>query len=94
MGCEFVEVTAHSDARPSHAVWQSNVFHISGAVTVDDVHYPDFVTTTGYGTGTGLCSWNCRHNFFPFFPSLSKRAYTEAILEQLDTKEISYQGKD
>lgn len=34
MGCEFVEVTAHPGARPSHAVWQGKVFHIGGAVTV------------------------------------------------------------
>lgn len=94
MGCEFVEVTAHPGARPEHAVWQGKVFHIGGAVTVDGVYYPDFVTATGYGTGAGLGGWNCRHNFFPFFPGLSKRAYTEQMLAQLDAKEISYQGKD
>lgn len=94
MGCEFVEVTAHPGARPEHAVWQGKVFHIGGAVTVDGVYYPDFVTATGYGTGAGLGGWNCRHNFFPFFPGLSKRAYTEEMLAQLDAKEISYQGKD
>ena len=94
MGCEFVEVTAHPGARPSHAVWQGKVFHIGGAVTVDGVYYPDFVTATGYGTGAGLGGWNCRHNFFPFFPGLSKRAYTDEMLAQLDAKEISYQGKD
>lgn len=22
--------------------------------------YPDFVTSTGYGTGEGLGGWNCR----------------------------------
>lgn len=94
MGCEFVEVTAHPGARPEHAVWQGKVFHIGGAVTVDGVYYPDFVTATGYGTGAGLGGWNCRHNFFPFFPGLSKRAYTNEMLAQLDAKEISYQGKD
>lgn len=25
--------------------------------------YPDFVKTTGYGTGEGLCGYNCRHSF-------------------------------
>lgn len=94
MGCEFVEVTAHPGARPSHAVWQGKVFHIGGAVTVDGVYYPDFATATGYGTGAGLGGWNCRHNFFPFFPGLSKRAYTDEMLARLDAKEISYQGKD
>nr|DAH45678.1 MAG TPA: minor capsid protein [Caudoviricetes sp.]DAI79256.1 MAG TPA: minor capsid protein [Caudoviricetes sp.] len=30
--------------------------------------YPDFIQSTGYGTGGGLCGWNCRHNFIPFDP--------------------------
>lgn len=28
--------------------------------------YPDFVETTGYGTGGGLCGYNCRHSFGPY----------------------------
>ena len=32
MGCEFVEVTAHEGARPTHAVWQGRVYHRGGAV--------------------------------------------------------------
>lgn len=94
MGCEFVEVTAHPGARPEHAVWQGKVFHRGDGTSVNGVYYPPFVQSTGYGTGAGLGGWNCRHNFFPFFPGLSKRAYTEKMLAQLDAKEISYQGKD
>lgn len=94
MGCEFVEVTAHPGARPSHAVWQGKVFHRGDGTSVNGVYYPPFVQSTGYGTGAGLGGWNCRHNFFPFFPGLSKRAYTDEMLAQLDAKEISYQGKD
>ena len=30
--------------------------------------YPDFIRTTGYGTGGGLAGWSCRHNFIPFNP--------------------------
>ena len=32
--------------------------------------YKDFVQSTGYGTGGGLCGWNCRHNFIPFDPEV------------------------
>ena len=32
MDCEFVEVTAHEGARPTHAVWQGRVYHRGGAV--------------------------------------------------------------
>jgi len=31
----------------------------------------DFITITGYGTGEGLCGWNCRHTFTPFYPGIS-----------------------
>ena len=30
MDCEFVEVTAHEGARPTHAVWQGKVYHRGG----------------------------------------------------------------
>lgn len=73
IGCEFVEVSAHAGARPEHAVWQGKVYHVGGAAELDGVLYEDFETTTGYGTGPGLCGWNCRHNFYPFFPGVSKR---------------------
>lgn len=31
----------------------------------------DFLTITGYGTGEGLCGWNCRHTFTPFYPGIN-----------------------
>jgi hypothetical protein len=34
--------------------------------------YPDFIETTGYGTGEGLCGWNCRHTFTLFVPGVNK----------------------
>ena len=70
MGCEFVETTAHGGARPSHAEWQGRRFHRGGAVDYKGRHYPDFEAATGYGTGAGLCGWNCRHQFFACFPEL------------------------
>lgn len=83
MECEFVEVTAHEGARPEHAVWQGKVYHRGGAVTYLGKQYEDFETATGYGTGPGLCGWNCRHNFYPFFPGVSTRNYTDQRLAEL-----------
>lgn len=43
-------------------------FEKYGAVKVDHVadrQLPDFFAITGYGTGEGLCGWNCRHSFGP-----------------------------
>lgn len=68
MGCDLVEVTAHLGARPTHQVWQGRIFSLSGK----HPKYPEFRSSTGYGTGDGLCGWNCRHNFYPFFEGLSK----------------------
>ena len=44
------------------------------------------------GAGESLCGWNCRHNFFPFWPGISKRNYTDAALEKLNARDITYQG--
>ena len=92
MGCEFVEVTAHEGARPTHAVWQGRVYHRGGAVVQDGERYEDFETATGYGTGPGLCGWNCRHNFYPFYPGVSVRNYTDERLAELDARNIPYGG--
>ncbi len=92
MDCEFVEVTAHEGARPTHAVWQGRVYHRGGAVVQDGERYEDFEAATGYGTGPGLCGWNCRHNFYPFYPGLSVRNYTDERLAELDARNIPYGG--
>ena len=92
MDCEFVEVTAHEGARPTHAVWQGRVYHRGGAVVQDGERYEDFETATGYGTGPGLCGWNCRHNFYPFYPGISVRNYTDDRLAELDARNIPYGG--
>ena len=92
MDCEFVEVTAHEGARPTHAVWQGRVYHRGGAVVQDGERYEDFEAATGYGTGPGLCGWNCRHNFYPFYPGVSVRNYTDDLLAELDARNIPYGG--
>ena len=94
MGCEFVETTAHGGARPSHAEWQGRQFHRGGAVDYKGKHYPDFEAATGYGTGAGLCGWNCRHQFFACFPELGDPpAWTREQLETLNARNIEWNGK-
>ena len=66
-----------SRARPSHQEWQGKIYSRSGT----DERYPDFVSSTGYGTGPGLCGWNCRHNFGPYFEGM------ENPFEQYDSEE-------
>lgn len=94
MGVEFFETTAHGGARPSHAVWQGRRYHRGGAVDYLGQHYEDFESATGYGTGAGLCGWNCRHTFFVVFPELgSPPAWTQESLEALNARNIEYDGR-
>lgn len=93
MGVAFFETTAHGGARPSHAEWQGRQFHRGGAVDYMGKHYPDFEAATGYGTGAGLCGWNCRHTFFSIFPELGPApAWTQSDLEALNARDIEYDG--
>ena len=56
-------------------------------------HYPDFEAATAYGTGAGLCGWNCRHTFFAVFPELgAPPAWTQESLEALNARDIEYNG--
>lgn len=94
MGAEYVETTAHGGARPSHAEWQGKRFHLGGDKVLDGKLYKDFVRETGYGTGAGLCGWNCRHQYFPCFPELGDPpSWTQESLEQLNARDIEYNGK-
>ena len=94
MGARYVQVTAHGGARPSHAEWQGRRFHRGGAVDYLGKHYPDFEQATGYGTGAGLCGWNCRHTFFAVFPELGDPpTWTEESLQELNARNIEYNGK-
>ena len=88
-GCDLVETTAHPGARPTHAEWQGKVFSISG----QSPQYSPFAETTGYGTGPGLCGWNCRHSFYPYFGDLSSRAYPQEVLQEYENKRMQYNGE-
>lgn len=63
-GWDLVVVSSHLGARPTHQVWQGQIYSRNGG------EYPDFVSSTGYGSVTGLCGANCRHNFSPYFEGM------------------------
>lgn len=94
MGCDLVEVTAHSGARvgigvADHAGWQGKVYSRKGTHS----KYPPLVEKTGYGTGPGLGGWNCRHSMFPFIEGVSEPAYTESELEEMNAPKYEYNGQ-
>lgn len=94
MNVEYVETTAHGGARPTHAEWQGKRFHLGGDKVLDGKMYKDFVRETGYGTGAGLCGWNCRHQYFACFPELGDPpSWTQESLEQLNARNVEYNGQ-
>lgn len=72
-GCDLVFTSAHFGARPTHTPWQGKVFSRSGA----SPDYPPLVESTGYGTVTGLCGANCRHEMTPYVEGYSKLPDTD-----------------
>lgn len=87
MDCDLMEITAHSGARPDHAVWQGRIVSLSGQkgyFSLNDI---------GYGTGAGFKGWNCRHDWFPYFEGISKRAYSEEDLQAIENETITYNDK-
>ena len=96
---DLVEVTAHTGARDTgtgpanHKSWQGKVYRWSQKPRASRGSYPDLVKKTGYGTGEGLCGWNCRHSFYPFLEGVSERAYTDGELENIDPPPVTFEGR-
>ena len=88
VGCDLVEVSAHAGARPEHALWQGKIYSRSGKSD----KYPDFRASTGYGTGGGLCGWNCRHSFAPYVEG-APRIYSDDDLAEMNAPKYEYNGK-
>ena len=70
---DLVEVTSHADARPEHAAWQGGIYSLSGK----HPKYRGLQEATGYGTGAGLCGWNCRHSFYAYIEGVSEKVPKE-----------------
>lgn len=100
IGAEFVEVSAHRGARDKgfgfecHKQWQGKCYHIGGAVDVDGVHYPDFVSTCGLGDIRGINGANCRHKYYPYVPGVMERSYTDKELANIDPPPFTFEGKE
>ena len=54
---------------------------------MNDTKYPDFIESTGYGTGDGLCGWNCRHHFQAWDERLRNPYMDENGNLKIDTEE-------
>lgn len=64
---DLVEVSSHSDSRPSHAEWQGQCYSLKGEQVIDGVRYPDFYLHCMSGDlGDILGGVNCRHSYGPY----------------------------
>lgn len=76
LGTEYFEVEWHAGARPTHAVWQGRVWSKEQLYSV-----------CGLGTVTGLLGAHCYHTYYPFFPGISQRNWSDEWLEEQNRKE-------
>lgn len=86
LGTEYFEVEWHAGARPTHAVWQGRVWTKEQLCSV-----------CGLGTVTGLLGANCYHTYYPFFPGISWRNWSDEWLEEQNRKESKpkeFRGKE
>lgn len=86
LGCKFMEITAHADARPSHALWQGQIVSLEGRegyLTLDDV---------GYGKIDGIFGVNCRHGWGPWDEG-AERVWTDEKLRELNAPKYEYNGQ-
>lgn len=88
MGWDLVEVTAHFGSRPEHSEWQGKVYSLKGLTK----GYKTLEEACGYGSVTGLCGVNCRHNFFPYYKD-STKTYTNKELEEMKNAKVKYNGQ-
>lgn len=83
---EYFEVEWHAGARPTHAVWQGRVWSKEQLYSV-----------CGLGTVTGLLGANCYHTYYPFFPGISQRNWTDEWLDAKNEEEAepkTFDGKE
>ncbi len=72
-GIEFVEVSSHDGARPSHQAWEGRVYSRSGVKVVGGKVYQDFRTACHYGDlADGIYGANCRHSHGPYIPGMER----------------------
>lgn len=98
---DLVEVSAHIGARntgtgpENHESWQGKIYRWSAKPKQSSGRYPDFIASTGYGTGPGLGGWNCRHHFYPFVEGVMEPTYSSSDLNAMkgENREISFEGK-
>lgn len=86
VGCDLMEISAYSGARPEHAKWQGKIVSRSGQkgyLSLKDI---------GYGEALGFKGINCHHDWYPYYPG-SSRTYSNKQLKKWREEKVEYNGK-
>lgn len=78
MGADGWEMSAHSGARPSHAVYQGRQY--------TQEQYERIIKPL-------ISEPNCRHDVFPIILGVSEPVYTEEELQNIDQPPFTYEGR-
>ena len=95
MNVDIMELSAHGGARTgdggqdftNHSWWQGKLVSLSGQpgyLTLEDI---------GYGDVRGFAGANCRHNWHPYWPGISKPAYSQEMLDEYNAPKFPYNGQ-
>lgn len=78
LGADGWEMSAHSGARPSHAVYQGRQY--------TQAQYERIIKPL-------ISEPNCRHDVFPIILGVSEPVYTEEELQNIDQPPFTYEGR-
>lgn len=88
-GCNLIEISSHSGARPKCAEDQGKIFDLdNGSGYTEDArgkkirYYP--WSSSSYGEPDGILGINCRHHKYPFVPGVNIKTYFPIDKEEND----------
>jgi hypothetical protein len=94
LGCDGYEVSAHSGARPTHAIAQGKQY----ALTREDAKKYGvgywYDTVDGEPIAELWNDYNCRHSYFGIILGISQPNYDEKELEEQEKESVTYKGKE
>ncbi|MDD6990177.1 phage minor capsid protein [Ruminococcus sp.] len=81
LGCDGVEVDAHSNPRESHRFMQGQQYSLHGKKTINGVVYEDFEAS---GASSALQDYGCLHYRTPILLGISEPRFSKEQLAQIE----------
>lgn len=81
LGCDGVEVDAHSNPRESHRFMQGQQYSLNGKKTINGVVYEDFEAS---GASSALQDYGCLHYRTPILLGISEPRFSKKQLAEIE----------